>query len=243
VLLSIELNDLKLLLDKSYTLFSTKDRKECLEDMPTTTTLSLLLMAIKFKFRQCTEALCDHLEQILEEKKEGEVEEEEEEEEGRKPAASTARDVLTIIDRLYHLEEKNAKSSSSSPSASSPIRDLLAIAVKSMGIIEQLWAQSGFTTTSPLEALSSADHCPQIQAITTTNAMIYLLKHDDLMMTSEDTTFTLLEWWLMHREGWTSQQKKKAWEEVVASGARRLEYMHEPSFHCQLCLPQSHPLP
>jgi len=91
-----EFNDLKILLDKSYyTLFSTNDWSECLQKVLTDTVLSLLLMAIKFNFHQCTKALCGSLKQRLEE---------------GKPSVSATRDALNVINRLYHLEEDDDRS-------------------------------------------------------------------------------------------------------------------------------------
>ena len=66
---------------------------------------------------------------------------------------------------------------------------------------------------------------PLLQAITSVSALIYLLGSDKLQMYSENTTFTLVHWWLKHREGWTDEDKQAAFNKILESDVLRFHRM------------------
>ena len=61
--------------------------------------------------------------------------------------------------------------------------------------------------------------------ITSVSALTYLLKSDKLKMYSENTTFTVVHWWLKHREGWTDEERQGAFNTILESDVFRFHHM------------------
>jgi len=51
------------------------------------------------------------------------------------------------------------------------------------------------------------------------------LKNDKLAMSHENTTFTLVHYWLESREGWTTEEKQQAFNSILQSDALRFHHM------------------
>ena len=63
------------------------------------------------------------------------------------------------------------------------------------------------------------------QAITSVTALIRLLKSESLVMYHENTTFTLVRFWLYSRQGWTPEDKQEAFDTILDSNALQFHHM------------------
>lgn len=56
--------------------------------------------------------------------------------------------------------------------------------------------------------------------------LITILKNDKLQMDHENTTFTLIHYWLESHEGWSQQEKQEAFDKILDSDVLRFQHMH-----------------
>ena len=63
------------------------------------------------------------------------------------------------------------------------------------------------------------------QSIAAVDVLIRILKSDRLAMYHENTTFTLVHYWLESREGWTIEDKHKAFHTILESDVLRFHHM------------------
>jgi len=68
-------------------------------------------------------------------------------------------------------------------------------------------------------------HVISSQVITSVRALIAILKSDKLVLDSENTTFTLVHYWLKSREEWTFREKEQAFDQIMKSDVLRFHHM------------------
>lgn len=64
-----------------------------------------------------------------------------------------------------------------------------------------------------------------LQSITSLEALVRILRSDNLAMESENTTLTLVLWWVEGQPGWSLERKQEAVDKVLENGVLRAYWM------------------
>jgi len=55
--------------------------------------------------------------------------------------------------------------------------------------------------------------------------LLTILKSDELLIDHENTTFTLVDYWLKSRDGWADEEKQAAFDKIIEGDVLRFYHM------------------